>query len=132
VTTPLFCYGALDPVRLENHLGHAVRTEGAYAQDHMRVFRGYSMRWGGGVATLARARGARTYGLLAEVSRNDLAELDAIEGVPITYTRRKMVVHRADGSIVEAWVYLSTRTPDFPPSKAYREAIEKTIATHWR
>ena len=64
----LFSYGSNSPKQLAERLGHPVEGRAAYAEGWMRVFRGYSERWQGAVASLLPSRGQKTYGYVAEVS----------------------------------------------------------------
>jgi gamma-glutamylcyclotransferase len=55
--------------------------------DYALVFGGYSHRWGGGVASLVRARGGSAEGVIFRVTRADVESLDSHEGVPFAYER---------------------------------------------
>jgi gamma-glutamylcyclotransferase (GGCT)/AIG2-like uncharacterized protein YtfP len=126
----LFSYGSNYPRQLSERLGRDIDTWGAYADGFERVFRGYSTRWGGGVASLIPTPGARTFGHVTRVDAADLRVLDAREGVPGAYLRMEIPVVIDQGP-TEAWVYIA-RSPDFhAPSRRYLEAVAETISTHW-
>ena len=127
----LFSYGSNSPKQLAERLGHPVEGRAAYAEGWMRVFRGYSERWQGAVASLLPSRGQKTYGYVAEVSPHDLSILDGYAGS--RYTRTNLVVTRMDGRKQKAVAYL--RDPREPfrhrPSRRYLEAVVATISSFW-
>jgi len=127
----LFSYGSNYPAQLAERLGHDVKTWGAYAEGFERVFRGYSNRWGGGVATLLPNPDTRVFGHVCRVTTNDLALLDAREGVPEKYLRMEIPVH-IDAGTTEAQVYIARSNVFAAPSRAYLEACAKTQNAHWR
>lgn len=127
----LFSYGSNSPEQLAERLGHDVDTQGAYVQNYARAFRGWSRRWGGGVATLIPKGGVTTFGHVTDVSAADLAVLDAREGVPTSYRREYISVVLQNGRPAKAWVYLSNNTTFYEPSRPYLEAVAQTIASHW-
>ncbi len=126
----LFSYGSNYPARLAERLGHGVETWRAYAPGYERVFRGYSTRWGGGVASILPNPGAQTLGHVTRVTSADLRVLDAREGVPDAYLRVEIPVVIDQGP-TEAWVYISRSSEFTPPSRRYLEAVAETINTHW-
>lgn len=128
----LFSYGSNHPGQLAERLGHPVQGKAAFAEGWMRVFRGYSERWEGSVATLVRADGHKTYGYVAEVSPHDLSVLDGYEGS--RYTRTQIMVTLMDGTTRSAIVYIRPEGEPFriPPSRKYVEAIVKTISGFWK
>lgn len=128
----LFSYGSNNPTQLRQRLGHSVRGEAAYAPGWERVFRGWSNNWGGGVASLEKKREGITYGFIAKVSAADLRTLDRYEGVGSgNYRRHTIDVVTADGKELEAIAYLSTSCTYNPPTRAYLEAVVKTIGQFW-
>lgn len=127
----LFSYGSNSPEQLAERLGHPVKTTGAYADHYARAFRGWSRRWGGGVATLIPKSGTRTFGHVTDVTSQDLDVLDAREGVPTSYRRLQIPVTLQDGRPTRAWVYCANSRDFHEPSRDYLEAVARTIAAHW-
>lgn len=131
----VFSYGSNHPGQLEERLGHPVRTQGAFARGYERVFCGASQRWRGGVASLrmvSQSNGT-VFGLVAEVSKADLDRLDGFEGIHTgNYTRETISVSLAEGGQVTAFVYISMSNQFTPPSRAYLEAVAKTVGAYWR
>jgi len=128
----VFSYGSNHPDQLSERLGHLVKTEGAYAEGYERVFCGSSQRWGGGVASLRKATKKIVFGLVATVSTADLSRLDVFEGVGTgNYTRTTIRVHVVGKGESTAYVYVSLSAGYTPPSRAYLEAVAKTVGTYW-
>jgi len=126
----LFSYGANYPARLTKTLGHGIETWKAYAPGYERVFRGYSKRWGGGVASLLLNPEAETLGYVTRVTAADLRILDAREEVPTAYLRVEIPVVINQGP-TEAWAYIARSPLFYPPTKRYLEAVAATVAAHW-
>lgn len=74
--------------------------------DGLRLaFAGHSKSWGGAVATVVPERGAACDGLVFACTPSDVQRLDACEGFPYVYDRRRLTVRLDDGSTARAWVY---------------------------
>jgi len=130
--TLLFSYGSNHPAQIAERLGHAVETAGAYAPGYARFFRGFSQRWGGGVATLRKKPDGVVFGLVATVTAADLDRMDRFEGVASgNYERTKVRVTLAGGGKKDAVAYVSTSKEFNPPTREYLEAVARTIGTHW-
>ncbi len=69
----------------------------AMLEGHQLVFRGYSARWGGSVATVQRYAGARVHGLVYALTPADVDALDRCEGAPAVYERVTRLVRCEDG-----------------------------------
>jgi cation transport regulator ChaC len=126
----LFSYGSNYPEQLAERLGRNVETWPAYTDGFERVFRNYSTRWGGGVASLVPSPDARTLGHVTRVSAEDFRILDAREGVPMSYLRTEIPVVITQGP-TEAQVYIARSNEFHRPSRAYLEAVARTISEHW-
>jgi len=129
----LFSYGSNTPAQLAERLGRPVETGGAFLPGYVRVFRGMSQRWGGGVASLDPQSGGVTYGLVSPVSAADLARMDQFEGVASgSYARKNVKVMLADGTKRDAVAYVSRSAEFNAPSRKYLEAVAKTVDAHWK
>ncbi|MFI5296472.1 MAG: gamma-glutamylcyclotransferase family protein [Polyangiales bacterium] len=127
----LFSYGSNNPTQLAERLGHEVEVGPAILDGYKRVFRGFSRRWGGGVAHVVKRAGSAVYGLVAIVSERDLEVLDRHEGVPTVYKRNVVTVLAPDP--VRAVVYVrADGAPFHAPSRAYLDACAKTVNACWR
>lgn len=82
-----------------------------------------------GVATVEPLAGTQVHGVLWRVSDDDLAALDAAEGVPVRYRRDRLVVRTDDGPS-HAWVYIDHRVTPGPPRPGYLPKIIDAAMHH--
>jgi hypothetical protein len=69
---------------------------------------------------------------VTDVDEDDLHVLDRYEGVASgKYKRTRVQPVTADGTRVKAIAYVSTSTRFAPPTRAYLEAVAKTIGEFW-
>lgn len=131
--TLLFSYGSNHPAQMAERLGRDVETMGAFAPGFERCFRGWSQRWGGGVASLRKVEHAQVFGLVTKVTAKDLLKMDRFEGVATgNYKRRDIAVVLPSGRRAKAVAYVSTSNEFNKPSREYLEAVARTVGTHWR
>jgi gamma-glutamylcyclotransferase len=90
------------------------------------VFKGWSRKWRGGVATIQPFRGERVLGAIYELSEDDMRRLDKYEDCPATYSRFKVGVNKDFGELIEAETYIrSGRADEAPPSREYLAVIQQ-------
>jgi len=133
----LFAYGSnMDPRQMARRVPGSSPVGVAVLLHHRLDFVGHSLTWEGGVATvtpveclpeLGRVPPAlgdvpRVEGLLWRLPEGGLDAMDGFEGYPTTYTRTRMVLDMAGGTVL-AWVYQHRRPVLGPPSKDYRDTI---------
>ena len=82
-----------------------------------------------GVATVEPFAGNQVHGVLWQVSDDDLATLDSVEGVPVRYRRDRLTVHTGDGPS-PAWVYIDHRVTPGPPRPGYLPRIIDAALHH--
>lgn len=128
----LFCYGSNHVEQLLERIEKtSVTTVGAWLPGYRRVFRGWSDRWGGGVASLKKDDDGVVYGYIAKVTNDDLDVLDRYEGVASgKYKRKTISVETNDGS-KKAIAYVSMSTEHNSPSLKYLKACAKTVGEFW-
>ena len=121
-----FAYGSnLDEAQMQVRCPSA-RIEGrAWLFGYALTFGGYSRCWGGAIASLAPARGARVPGLLYRLDKADLLALDRFEGHPYVYERRSAVVLDERGRQRRAQVYVQTEDAfaPCPPRGRYLDVL---------
>jgi gamma-glutamylcyclotransferase (GGCT)/AIG2-like uncharacterized protein YtfP len=84
----IFSYGSnLDEAQMRRRCPTARLAGRARLRGHALTFGGYSLRWGGAVASVRRARGAVVEGLLYELDEEAVRRLDRFEGCPMAYER---------------------------------------------
>jgi gas vesicle protein len=131
----LFSYGSNSTVQLAERLKRPVSGLGAFVEGRQRVFRGWSNKWGGGVASLQRAPSSVTYGYVTDVTDEDLDMLDRFEGVASgSYARRIFKVKVCEAHAVipsSATAYISLSKKFAPPSAEYLEAVSRTVSAFW-
>jgi len=129
----LFCYGSNNQDQLTVRCRERIPPlEPAFLLDHKRVFRGWSERWQGGVASLLRSPGSIVYGGIAEVPDACMERLDGYEGVNVgKYVRKTITVLNVDEEPIECQVYVSTSKDFNAPSEDYLEAVVKTVGKLW-
>ncbi len=134
----LFCYGSNNPAQLAARIGVSRAIYAAYSPSYKRVFRGWSNKWQGGVATLTPSLTRPAYGYVASVTSADLAKLDVFEGVQSGHYERVLIdvtVFKYKGipeSSQRAIAYIKYSDDFNRPSREYLEAIAKTIGTFWQ
>ena len=82
-----------------------------------------------GVADVEARRGARTHGVLWEISARDLERLDTYEGYPSLY-RRELVSVQAEASELVAVTYVMNDDYTGLPSSSYFRTIKRGYE-HW-
>lgn len=131
-----FAYGSnLDPEQMRLRCpGHRV-VGLAELRDHRLSFPLTSHDWGGGVAGLAVAHGESVWGVVYQLTAEDLASLDRYEHFVgpgdqhNLYDRETVSVQlvRADDDSfprrLQAWTYLARQANPSPPSRRYLDAI---------
>jgi len=129
----IFCYGSNNPTQLQDRVGHVDKKNmiKCFADGWMRTFRGYSQKWGGGVATLIKKSGASCYGYIANLSDDQVEILNEYEGTASGHYVLKPLTVTTDYGDKKAYAYLATAKEYNEPSKAYLNAIAKTVGAFW-
>jgi gamma-glutamylcyclotransferase (GGCT)/AIG2-like uncharacterized protein YtfP len=98
---------------------------------HRLAFTWYSPGWSGGVADIVPDADHEVWGLIYEVTTNDLESLDKHEGHPDYYRRIQTAVQTVSGKTLSAWVYNVVQKKDFaPPARAYMAIIKDAAEKH--
>jgi Gamma-glutamyl cyclotransferase, AIG2-like len=131
-----FAYGSnLDPEQMRERCPNHVVVGLASLQEYRIGFPRFSNRWGGGTAGLQLAHGKVMWGVLYELTDDDLAKLDEYEGFIVdgdqhnAHDREHVtleLVRPDDGSIprkVRAWAYVARPAHPAVPSRRYLDCI---------
>lgn len=138
-----FAYGSnMNPEQMrERAPGHRVIGLAAL-RDHRLSFPLYSNTWGGGVASLQTQHGETVWGVLFDVSADDLASLDQYEGFRgegdqhNVYDRQHVTVELVrpdDGSFprrVRADLYVARPSNPSAPSQRYLDTLVSGARHH--
>eukprot|EP00960_Hanusia_phi_P042078 755299-Hanusia_phi.AAC.6 len=117
---------------IEEHLSY----KPAMLENHVRIFAGYSPLWEGAVASVYPHMHSNVHGLVVEVSKDVLEQMDEYEGYQDSeddyYTRKIITVKELvePGTFVdtECFIYLkSDLTFTHLPSRQYCECILDTL-----
>ncbi len=85
-----------------------------------------SKRWGGGAADIIADKGSTVWGLLYELTDQDLENLDQYENYPTGYDRFQIAVQTDLDKVNDVLVYFVVDKKDFiPPSEIYLNIIKK-------
>jgi gamma-glutamylcyclotransferase (GGCT)/AIG2-like uncharacterized protein YtfP len=137
-----FAYGSnLDPEQMRSRCPSSHVAGLASLRDHRLIFPLPSDRWGGGVSSVQPAHGPTVWGVLYELTDEDLVALDGFEGyhgagAVNVYDREQVSVDLTrpdDGSIprrVRAWIYIARPIRPTPPSRRYLDAILRGARHH--
>jgi len=126
-----FAFGSnLNAQQMRQRCPSAQAIDTAWLPGEKLVFRSYSDRWGGGVASIVPGAG-RLPGIVWAISSDDLAHLDACEGHPHAYLRERVHVQGQDGSQVihSCWTYRLPGGALNPPSQRYLAVIRNAYAS---
>ena len=126
-----FAYGSnLDESQLSRRCpGAALVTAGSLA-DFRLGFTVRSTGWNAGAADVVESSGDRVWGLVFDVTDENLGELDRFEGYPLQYNRFLSGIDTPRGTL-DAWVYTAVRKQPFvAPSRRYVEIIRKAALRH--
>jgi len=104
-----FAYGSnMDLNQLQGRVGKVKVLGVAVLKDYTLKFNKLSV-YRGGCANIEPAEGEEVWGILFELSEEQLKELDRYEGAPSHYRRIKVKVQTEEGKEVEAITYVACK-----------------------
>lgn len=114
-----FAYGSnMDREQMQSRCpGSRVIGVGQLAH-YMLAFTRWSRSWNSGTADILPERGKQVYGVLFDLTVEDLKRLDKIADYPNSYLRQDVSVE-IEGEKLPALTYIAMRQGVFFPSKAY-------------
>ena len=138
-----FAYASnLDPELMKSH-GPGHQLVGlAVLRDHRLGFPRFSPEWGGGLAGPQLAHGGEVWGIVYDLTDDDLRALDEKEGFRAAGDQHNAcdretatieLTRPDDGSIprrMRAWIYLPRASNPSPPSQRYLDAILRGARHH--
>lgn len=127
-STLYFAYGSnLDKGQMKERCPSCRALAVGRLNDHSLAFSRFSKTRGCGVADVVADEEGEVWGLLYELTKNDLTgSLDHYEGYPQNYTRLKQPIETLSHGIQDAWVYTVVDKKEFvPPDSRYLSIIKK-------
>jgi gamma-glutamylcyclotransferase (GGCT)/AIG2-like uncharacterized protein YtfP len=139
-----FAYASnLDPDQMRERCPSHRVVGLAALHEHQLFFPRYSQGWGGGVASVQPHHGGTVWGIVYDLSEEELQKLDACEGFRSAedqhkndYDRQVLTVEltRPDDASVprrlRVFVYVAHPSNPKPPSRRYLDAILKGAQHH--
>ena len=134
-----FAYGSnLDWTQMQDRCPGSHFHSRALLSDHRLAFSRYSQKRKGGVADIIPDLGQEVWGVVYELTDNDLQELDNAEGYQEgreknSYLRveREVCVEGDRGQPLQVLTYIAVQQPDPPfPNREYLDQIIRG-ARHW-
>jgi cation transport regulator ChaC len=128
-----FAYGwSMDKSLMRKCIGDWLDARHATLKGFEIVFNAYSPAWRGGVANLRESENARIIGVAYKITHDQLAKLDAFEGVPSRASRRMVLIEVEGVGEVKAITHVAANPRDgfVQPSKEYLSAMHRGIKQH--
>jgi len=128
-----FAYGwTLDKNLLKRSVGEWGDARRAELNGFRLVFDSYSASWRGGVANLRGAEGGKVYGVVYEITQEQLKTLDRLEGVPSSSARRRVEVNVEGLGRLKAFTHVAVnpRGRWIKPSREYLSAMLRGLRQH--
>ena len=131
-----FAYGSnLDLIQMNRRCPSSkIISKGSLA-NYRLDFNRYSSGWGGGVADVIPVKGSEVWGLVFELSDEDMDSLDSYEGCykdrTSLYERSKVVINTPKGPIPDVWLYTVVEKQKFEAPTAKYLGIIKMAAARW-
>lgn len=122
-----FAYGSnLSTNQMKIRCPSSKPLEIGYLKSYRLDFTYYSSGWNGGVADIVLDPEHEVWGLIYEISIEDLCRLDSYEGCPDVYNRFQTSIKTLTGTLSDVWVYTVVQKKKFIlPAKVYIETIKK-------
>lgn len=126
----IFSYADLGPANITSVLPSAPFVAlPATLENHRILFKGKSRKWGGGLATAERKKGAVTYGSVYLVPESEVKLIDRYYKV---YEKVAMKVSvAATGDQFKAYTYVLKKGDETAPSDEYCKALAKHLKFFW-
>lgn len=133
-----FAYGSnMNPEQMKKSCPNATAKGIAKLDNHKLTFPRLSSNWGGGIASVDPKKGSEVWGVLYEVSEDEMRQLDESEGylgpenAKNVYERVGAVAVVHFGALVQAVLYeIAYNRGSFPPSRKYLDTILAGARAH--
>ncbi len=126
-----FAYGSnMSQSQMKNRCPDSKLFGKGFLKNYKLDFLEFSPRWNGGCADVIPEDNSEVWGLIYEVSKNDIILLDGFEGHPNFYIRKTLPIYLENteaekSTTIEAEVYiLVNKKPFIVPSEEYLGIIK--------
>ena len=127
-----FAYGAnMDPHRMTQTCPDARAVGPARAEGFRLAFNVYSPYWGGGAANIEPDEERKVWGVVWDVTPEDLGRLDTFRGHPTFYRREDVVVKTpSDDELIAVTYRVAHQNAFVPPTDAYLLRMRAGMRVH--
>lgn len=128
-----FAYGSnLDVTQMRRRCPSAETLGVGILRDYRLAFSRFSRTRGCGVADIVACDGEAVWGLVYDISEDDLTgSLDRYEGYPSNYTRLVLAIEMAAGGSLDAWAYsVVEKDEHVEPDRFYLDIMRTAAAEH--
>jgi gamma-glutamylcyclotransferase (GGCT)/AIG2-like uncharacterized protein YtfP len=125
-----FAYGSnLSRTQMKKRCPDSAFIEVGRLRGRSLAFTIRSSHWDGGVADIVPDPAGEVWGVLYEISNDDLGLLDQYEGEGSSYGRFQTTIETSIGSVGGVWVYeVLNRGGPFHPSREYMQIMRKAAS----
>ncbi|MEK7702403.1 MAG: gamma-glutamylcyclotransferase family protein [Nitrospirota bacterium] len=114
-----FAYGSnMDPAQMQGRCPGAKSLGPALLANYILTFTRWSRSWNSGTADIIPEKGREVWGILYDMTLENLRRLDRFADYPTSYVRQDVFVKQGK-EVLPAFTYVAVRQGAFAPSKAY-------------
>ncbi len=126
-----FAYGSnMDERQMRRNAPQAKLLGHGRVEGYRMAFTVYSDRWEGGAANIEPDPDGRVWGIVWEVTDDDLEQLDTYEGHPTFYRREHVTVETADGPVECTTYRIAHQRGYVRPTDDYLNRMRSAIRVH--
>jgi gamma-glutamylcyclotransferase (GGCT)/AIG2-like uncharacterized protein YtfP len=118
-----FAYGSnMEPSQMQSRCPGSKVLGVANLPHYTLTFTRWSRSWNSGTADILPEKGCEVWGILYDMTLENLRRLDRFADYPISYVRQDVLV-KQEKEILPAFTYVAVRQGAFAPSKAYLDKM---------
>jgi gamma-glutamylcyclotransferase len=123
----------LNPTQFKRRAPEHQFIANAYLPDHAIHFCRWSSQWRSGLASVSPSPGEKVWGIIADVTDEDLKILDTFEDEvpPNAFRHVQVTVIKEDGEKELVTTHIAAPIGKFKPKEHYLEWVIKGV-THWK
>ena len=118
-----FAYGSnMESTQMQSRCPGNTPLGTACLSHYTLIFSRWSRSWNSGTADIVPAKGCEVWGMLYNLTCDDLRRVDTFADYPNSYVRQDIPV-QCQGEALPALTYIAVRQGVFAPSKSYRNQM---------